>query len=513
MDCEGFGSTEADKTRDAKLMALCVMISSVFMLNTKGVLNEGLFNALALVCHLAEHVEERGQEASKPILMWLLRDFVLELRDEAGRDLSPDEYLERSLHAQPLAGPNPERSKAALEVRECLMRFFPDRHCATLVQPVIEEEQLRRLSEVPYNQLRSEFRSVFEAMQAHLLGIARASPKSINGRPLGASSLVGLLRKLVEALNSEKALNVRSAWDQVQHTACASLSDELRKGAVAEMQKVKDGGPLPVPGGQALPVRDEVLVRTMKEGRRAMRDEWEARAVGDEPVRYRYWRDLKEGLAGEEKALEQLNARLGEEQLQVAGSDWVGWLAQEEEASASDPRSEALALLVDKGMPSQPTSRAVRDALNASRMARIRWDGSLAAMKAELKLVSDDLAVKTAAAEAANKLDDTQLEQEREVGRLKGQVEALQNQAREAIKREKALREEAVESEERARREERMQEEERRRRGELERTVQDLEGKVSELRRELREASSAAQEATAKKPRRDSKPKCACNVM
>eukprot|EP00438_Fugacium_kawagutii_P003489 Skav218370 [mRNA] locus=scaffold2066:201450:203850:+ [translate_table: standard] len=114
-DCEGFGSTESDKTRDAKLMSLCMLLSSVFLLNTKasaGVLSEGLFNALSLVCSLATHVEQ-GQDASKPALLWLLRDFLLELVDEDGRRLTPDEYLESSLRKTPPEGADSKRSQAA----------------------------------------------------------------------------------------------------------------------------------------------------------------------------------------------------------------------------------------------------------------------------------------------------------------------------------------------------------------------------------------------------------------
>jgi len=514
MDCEGFGSTDADKTRDAKLMALCLVISSVFMLNTKGVLNEGLFNALSLVCHLAEHVEERGQESSKPALLWMLRDFVLELRDDSGRSLSPDQYLEQALRAQPLAGPSPERSRAALEVRECLLRFFPERHCATLVQPVIEEEQLRRLAEVPYEELRSEFRGVFEAMQAQLLSLARANPKTIGGRPLGASALVGLLRTLVDALNSDRALDVSSAWDQVQHSACTSLLQELRSGAALQIRSVRDGGPLPVPGGEPLPVRDDVLAAALREGRRALREEWSKRAVGDEAVRAQYWQELKKDLLGEEKALEQLNARLAEEQLQVASSDWEAWLTQEGDASAGDARSESLALLMDRGMPSRPAARAVHEALHAARMARIRWDGSLDAVKAELKLVSEELASKAAAAQAAGRLDDMQLEQQREVGRLRGQVDALQDQAREAIRREKGLREQVLEAEDRARKEQRSRTDAEARSSELEGTVRDLEARLSDLQQEAEESKRAVEEeACRQRPRREQKPRCTCNVM
>merc|ERR1719476_380961 len=94
LDCEGFGSTDSDRTRDAQLMTLCALLSSVLVLNTKGALSESIFNALSLVCRFAEHVEERGSQASRPALLWLLRDFQLDLLDAGGRPVTPSEYLE-----------------------------------------------------------------------------------------------------------------------------------------------------------------------------------------------------------------------------------------------------------------------------------------------------------------------------------------------------------------------------------------------------------------------------------
>merc|ERR1712217_557548 len=112
---------------------------------------------------MAEHMEP-NKDGSKPALLWLLRDFVLDLVDESGKALTPDEYLDNSLKARPTTAALDERSHAAAEVRESLMKFFPERHCATLVQPIIEEDRLRRLPEVGYRDLREEFRIPFEAL-------------------------------------------------------------------------------------------------------------------------------------------------------------------------------------------------------------------------------------------------------------------------------------------------------------------------------------------------------------
>eukprot|EP00971_Amphidinium_carterae_P195209 3873743-Amphidinium_carterae.1 len=103
LDCEGFGNTSSDKTRDAKLISLCLTLCSVFVLNTKGTLNESNFRSLSAVAALTDHVQGLGgDDISKPALLWLLRDFALELQDEAGKPMSSDEYLEASLHAKPL---------------------------------------------------------------------------------------------------------------------------------------------------------------------------------------------------------------------------------------------------------------------------------------------------------------------------------------------------------------------------------------------------------------------------
>jgi len=515
LDCEGFGSTDSDKTRDAKLMSLCMLLSSVFLLNTKGVLSESLFNALSLVCHMAEHIDEKGQEASKPALVWLLRDFLLELADEEGRPITPDEYLEQCLRKRPPDGADAERSRAAREVREMLLRYFPHRSCTTLCQPVIDEEQLRHLSDVPFADLRAEFRGSFQELQSRLVRTARAQPKTVAGQPVTAAAFCALLRKLVDSLNRGSALNIGSAWAQVQHTACEALASELQERAALEMQKVRQGGPLPLPGGRPLPVSDQELAAAMKECRRLLREEWRARAVGEEAVKAEYWKELKSLLSDNEKSLQQLNVELADTQLSEAGLDWEGWISQGTPALPTDIRSEGLLELLNGGLPSKALAKAAREALSAARLARLRCDGSLEAAKAQLKLANDELASKAAVAAAATRLEGEQLQQNREVAQLQGQVEALQTQAREAIERERALREKArvLSAEEAARKEQRMQTEAGRQRQEAEQGMQALQAQVAELRAEVSRLGEKQDPPTELAPKRGKQPKCGCSVM
>jgi len=466
IDCEGFGSTDSDKARDSKLMSLCILLSSVFLLNTKGVLNEGLFNSLSFVCNLTEHIEEKGQQTSRPALLWCLRDFVLQLEDESGEAITADQYLEQSLHARPTVRGDSDRGRAAKEVRECLVKFFPQRNCSTLVMPIVDEEKLGSLASVPYQELRMEFRNAFEAMRQQLFDVAQQRPKTVGGQLMGGAALAAMLRKMVDAMNSDKALNMVNAWDGVQHTACSSLVDNLRREALAEIAKIKQGAPLPT-SGRPLPASDAALLRSCKASRRALRDRWDLEALGDPAVQAEYWRELKQAVVEEQGTLEQLNNRLAEDQLRSAVDEWKSWLRNDPGSNSLAQFPEALTRLLDSGMPSAPAARATKEVLQGVQAAWSEWKNGLQSAKSELERSKVDLeglhsakaelersradleerdrerssnvaasqqnASKEAAEEAANRA--------REVGRLEGQIEILENRVKEATRNEEALKE------------------------------------------------------------------------
>jgi len=301
----------------------------------------------------------------------------------------------------------------------------------------------------------------------------------------------------------------------VQHTACEELSRELRQAASDEMRKVEEGEALPGAGGQQLPVRDDALARALKERRRALREEWAQRAVGDQDVKAEYWRGLKGRIADGEQSLEQLNVRLAEGKLHAAVAAWEAWISKESEVSASDPGAEVLSSLLERGVPGRAAARAVREALNAARMARIRWDGTADALKAELKLANDELASRREAAQAASKLDDAALEQTREVGRLTGQIEALNTKALEAIQRERVLKEQIAQAEEATRQEQRGRAEAARKCQDLERTTGELRQQMADLKSSAGRTRDADASGSGATPggSRGKQPKCSCSVM
>jgi len=369
LDCEGYGGSESDRGRDAQLMTLCALLSSVMVLNTKGSLDESIFNSLSMVCRFAEHIEERGNELNRPSLMWVLRDFMLDLRDPSGRGVSAEEYLEKSLHAAP---EEQEPSQAARDVRQSMLRFFGHRSCHTLVRPVSDAAQLAKLDQVAYLSLRSEFRVGLEALRAQLLANAAATPKTIAGQPLSCVAFVALLRQLVQALNESRVLSVKGAWEGIQHTTCGRLADELRDRASETLHSLAQGQASS--SGAQLPMTDEALRLLFKEQRRALKTEWEQRSLGDEVVRREYWKELKESLDREEKVIRQSNARIGDQKLMAVFKSWETWLDDDAAAwQLGDPISRELGQIMEQ-VPSTPLSRTARAVVDAAgrRVAAVR---------------------------------------------------------------------------------------------------------------------------------------------
>lgn len=86
-----------------------------------------------------------------PKFLWLLRDFALELK-ENGRDITENEYLETRLSN--FSRSTNERNK---RVREAFVRYFQQRELLTMVRPVEDEQDLRKLNQLKFHEYRPEF--------------------------------------------------------------------------------------------------------------------------------------------------------------------------------------------------------------------------------------------------------------------------------------------------------------------------------------------------------------------
>ena len=151
LDTEGLGGLEADASYDLRVFSLATLLCSTLVYNSLGTIDETAISSLSFVAQLTRHIrinpahtgvdgegggggddDEHDEEADAeleatqfgryfPTFTWVLRDFALDLCDERGDPISPDEYLEQSL--RPQAGFD-EATSERNRIREMLTAFF-----------------------------------------------------------------------------------------------------------------------------------------------------------------------------------------------------------------------------------------------------------------------------------------------------------------------------------------------------------------------------------------------------
>jgi hypothetical protein len=131
-----------------------------------------------------------------PTLLWIIRDFHLELVDEYGLPITHDEYLENALkETVGYSKDVMERNK----IRSLLKTFFKERHCFTLVRPAHSENDLQNLSTA-----KSKTRMQFEQQITELKKLIFESLKSkaVNGVAITGKVFLNLTRKIISSLNT-----------------------------------------------------------------------------------------------------------------------------------------------------------------------------------------------------------------------------------------------------------------------------------------------------------------------
>lgn len=231
LDTEGLGSVDREQTHDTRIFALALLLATNFVYNSRGVIDGNAIEDLSLVVNLSKHIQTSSAQKESggtdfheffPSFMWVVRDFTLQLLDN-GKKISSKQYLENALKPQ---GGYSDDAVAKDQIRVLLSDFFRQRDCVTLVRPVDDEQKLRTLPKVPYEDLRDEFRSSFESLRKRLYD--KAKPKMLFGKTLNGAMYTNLVKSYVEALNSGKAPVISSAWSRVVQAQCDdALSDSI----------------------------------------------------------------------------------------------------------------------------------------------------------------------------------------------------------------------------------------------------------------------------------------------
>jgi hypothetical protein len=265
LDTEGIGGVEGDSKYDARIFSMAILLCSTLIYNSLGSIDENAISNLSFIAQLSQHIklssspqshagkndDEDDGDASEfckifPSFVWVVRDFTLQLEDEDGDEISPTQYLNKSLE---LTNGYDKQTLERNRTRSMLSAFFPERQCVTLVRPIGDEAALQQVDLVPYDDLREDFKKSMEVLQTAVFGTLR--PKSIDNRPLNGPMFAGLVSAYVSAINAGGVPTISSAWEGVSRQECIDAKEEATKVYATE---VKERCP-----PDRLPLEDEVL--------------------------------------------------------------------------------------------------------------------------------------------------------------------------------------------------------------------------------------------------------------
>lgn len=150
IDSEGIGAFSEDQNHDTRIFLLALLLSSYFVYNSMGTIDEGALQNLSLIINLSNQLQINRHKAAHeadpdevasyfPSFLWVVRDFSLKLMDHQGNNITSKEYFENALREQRGSSDTVEKKN---RIRRLILNFFKDRDCFTIVRPSEEEKDL-----------------------------------------------------------------------------------------------------------------------------------------------------------------------------------------------------------------------------------------------------------------------------------------------------------------------------------------------------------------------------------
>ena len=244
IDTEGLGAYDEEINHDSKIFLIAILISSLFIFNSFGAIDETAINSLSFILNLSKIIkikslshEDKEEELSEyfPSFLWLLRDFSLKLEDIDGNNISEKEYLESALENK-IGDSDIINEKN--RVRNLIKTYFPDRDCFTMVRPVEKESDLQNLQNLPDDMLRKEFLDQAQKFRDKVYNIA--TPKSFHKRALSGNMLIELVQNILDSINSGCIPVIENTWKYVVQNECIKNTQNLTDKFVEEIKKFRD---------------------------------------------------------------------------------------------------------------------------------------------------------------------------------------------------------------------------------------------------------------------------------
>lgn len=238
IDTEGLEAYDEEVNHDSKIFLIAILISSLFIFNSFGSINENAINSLNFVLNLSQTIKFRESDGTNggsdsineiienfPTLIWLLRDFSLLLQDVDGNQITPKQYLEMALQDVKWSNKTDSEIIEKNKVRSLIRKYFPERDCFVMVRPVANEKDIQNLQHLPNNKLRPEFIKQAETFRRKVHEMIK--PKTFMNKEVNGTMLIELIQNVVDVINKGKIPIIESSWRYVMQSECIRQLDDI----------------------------------------------------------------------------------------------------------------------------------------------------------------------------------------------------------------------------------------------------------------------------------------------
>ena len=226
IDTEGLGAYDEEVNHDTKIFLISILISSLFIYNSFGTIDENALNNLSLILNISKSLKLRNnnnnnineeEEMSKyfPSFLWLLRDFALKLEDNEGNVITAKQYLENALNEQKGSSDTIIEKN---QVRKLIKTYFHERDCFPMVRPVENENDLQNLMFLPKEKIRPEFITQSQILRNKIL--MKIKPKNFNGKILSGPMLIDLVENVINCINEGAIPIIENSWKYIINNEC-----------------------------------------------------------------------------------------------------------------------------------------------------------------------------------------------------------------------------------------------------------------------------------------------------
>ena len=264
LDCEGLLEPRGgQKERDNFLFILSILLSSLFIYNSKAVATSSDLEHMDFVLKMSQIQLKADQEVGEEQMMalkeifpdfyWVLRDCHLEMVDFENKPCTPTDYLLKNILRHEKIGRNrPTAERAQLleknDRKQTILESFRSINCFAVPSPSADKEILHNMSNAPAEQLEKEFMEKIEEVVESGLEKVKAKKYFSNNFHLLISPFCELAETLVTQLNQPGAI---LAVDSIMESASKkAMAEELKKQveiyltAMTEWQKSHCPAPL-----------------------------------------------------------------------------------------------------------------------------------------------------------------------------------------------------------------------------------------------------------------------------